>query len=1160
MSKEREASLDKLSLNQYAPARVWGARLLPLALLLDLAAVPAAAQNFHWDGGTVNGGNPAANANGGTGTWNTTITNWDTAATGGASTAWVNGNNNAFFGGTGGTVTLGVPVTAQNVTFTVGGYTLAGNTLTLGGTTPTITGTGTISSVIAGTAGMTTGGGNATLTLSAANTFTGPLTITHGVTAVSTGSVILAPGGSLATSAVTIGTAASSGPVTVVVLQNQGNNQLTNATVTFNAVPTRWAYWQLLGTSQSVLGVVDSAAAGVIEGTESQIGIGNSTLTLTGSGSYSFNGFMRNTAGGSGTLALVKSGTGTQTLSGALINYTGATTVSGGTLSLSNATAYRSATTVNSGTTLELAGNTNVAHPAAFSLTLNDGSTLNDTSTAFNTFNDSNVAINGTVGINVTNNGVNNQLFIGGTSTGLTGSGTINVTNTGSATTGVTFRGNGTFSGTMNVSGGVVNIGTFNVLAGPLALQNTDLNLTNSARLNLAGAAFATATNASVKTLSGNSTATVTLGGQTLTLGTNNGTGATFAGVISGTGALVKTGTGTQTLTGSNTYTGTTTISAGTLQVGDGGTSGTLGTGAIIDNASLVFNRSNTLTVANAISGTGSLTQAGSGTTILTGAKTYSGGTFLNAGTLQVSSDANLGNAAGGLTFNGGTLRTTATFGTTRTTTLNAGGGTFETQAGTTLTQGGAISGAGALTKTGAGTLLLTDAATYTGGTTISAGTLQLGNGGTSGSIVGDVLNNGTLTFNRSDTSTFDGVISGTGSVVQAGSGTLILSADHDYTGGTTINAGTLQIGNGGATGSVVGNIANNSALAFNRSDDVTYGGVISGTGSLTQAGSGQLTLTGTNTFTGGTTVNAGLLTVNGSLASGVNVLGGGSLGGTGTIGGNVTVSGTISPGNSIGTINIVGNYIQNPGSTYQVELNAAGQSDLISITGNATINGGTVAVQAGSVARNAIYTIVTATGSVAGAYSGLSSNFAFLTPLLSYDARNVYLTFQTAFAGGAQSGNQKAVGAALDQVSPSATGDLDTAVNALANLTTQQGLPALEAISGQPYADFGTMNVNNGALFMNALAQQMAMARGGAAAPASARRWPRPAISLPAMGSARGAPGRVRWADWARCWATAIPARSPTTSAAPRQAWTTASTRASWSASASATPMARSG
>ena len=465
---------------------------------------------------------------------------------------------------------------------------------------------------------MTTGGGNATLTLSGANTFTGPLTITHGVTAVSTGSVIFsAPGGSLATSAVTIGTAASSGPVTVVVLQNQGNNQLTNATVTFNAVPTRWAYWQLLGTSQSVLGVVDSAAAGVIEGTETQIGIGNSTLTLTGSGSYSFNGFMRDSFTGSGTLALVKSGTGTQTLSGANINYTGATTVSGGTLRLFNTNNYRSATTVNGGARLELAGTGNIAH--LNSLRLNDGATLTKTNTGADNFNSSNVVINGTVAIT---NSAANVLQIGGLTTGLTGSGTINMTNTGGGTAGLMFRGAGhNFSGAINVSGGAVTITSLGTSAATFVLQNTDLNFTNGARLNLNGFI---PTDASIKSLAGDSTATATLGARTLTLGTNNGTGATFAGVISGTGGLVKTGTGTQTLTGSNTYTGTTTISAGTLQVGNGGTTGTLGTGAIIDNASLVFNRSDTLTVANAISGTGSLTQAGSGTTILTGAKTYS--------------------------------------------------------------------------------------------------------------------------------------------------------------------------------------------------------------------------------------------------------------------------------------------------------------------------------------------------------------------------------------------------------------------------------------------------------------------------------------------------------------------------------------------------------
>ena len=371
-------------------------------------------------------------------------------------------------------------------------------------------------------------------------------------------------------------------------------------------------------------------------------------------------------------------------------------------------------------------------------------------------------------------------------------------------------------------------------------------------------------------------------------------------------------------------------------------------------------------------------------------------------------------------------------------------------------------------------------------------GRLQFSNYALPGTTIGSLAGSGTVNLTdisnaqtksltiggNNQSTTFSGQIVGGGSIVKAGSGTLVLTGDNTYSGGTTINTGTLQIGNGGTTGSVPGNIVNNAALAFNRSDDVTYGGVISGTGSLTQASAGQLTLTGTNTFTGGTTVSAGRLVVNGSLASGVLVNNGATLGGTGTIGGNVTVGGAISPGNSIGTINIAGNYTQNQGSTYQVEV--GGQSDLINITGNATINGGTVAVQGVAGARQATYTIVTATGGVAGTYSGLTSNFAFVTPSLSYNAQNVFLTLQTSFAGGGQSGNERQVGGALDKIKDAASGDLDTVVTALANLDRQRGPSLLDVISGQPYADFGTMNVNNAALFMNALAQQMAMARGG--------------------------------------------------------------------------------
>jgi fibronectin-binding autotransporter adhesin len=213
-----------------------------------------------------------------------------------------------------------------------------------------------------------------------------------------------------------------------------------------------------------------------------------------------------------------------------------------------------------------------------------------------------------------------------------------------------------------------------------------------------------------------------------------------------------------------------------------------------------------------------------------------------------------------------------------------------------------------------------------------------------------------------------------------------------------------------------------------------------------------------------------------------VTVGGGGTLGGSGTIAGAVGNSGIVAPGNSIGTLNIVGSYTHAAGSTYQVEVNAAGQSDLINVTGapgTATINGGTVKVlaEAGSYGRSTTYTILTATGGVTGTFSNVTSNFAFLTPSLAYDANNVFLTlFQSssAFASGAQTSNQFAVGTVLDAANATASGDFNTVLNALAGLDTTQGPKALDAISGQPYASFGTANVAMGYAFANAVGNQM--------------------------------------------------------------------------------------
>ncbi|MFG1465914.1 autotransporter-associated beta strand repeat-containing protein [Xanthobacter sp. DSM 24535] len=354
---------------------------------------------------------------------------------------------------------------------------------------------------------------------------------------------------------------------------------------------------------------------------------------------------------------------------------------------------------------------------------------------------------------------------------------------------------------------------------------------------------------------------------------------ATIASELTGTGGLVKTDFGTLVLTAANSYAGGTIVREGTLQLGDGGTSGSI-VGDVANHGTLAFNRSDTYTFGGVISGTGTVIQAGTGTTVLTGANTYTGGTAINAGTLLVSADDNLGAAAGGLAFDGGTLENTSAFTTARTIALAAGGGTFNTAAD--LTASGVISGTGALTKTGAGTLTLTGDNAYAGGTTISAGTLQLGDGGTSGSIIGDVTNNSVLAFNSSDDLSYGGVISGSGALQQNGTGTTILTADNTYAGVTTITAGMLQLGNGGTSGSIVGDIVNNGVLAFDRSNDLSYAGAISGTGSLSKFGAGTLTLTAANTYSGGTIIDAGTLSISSDTnlgnASGSLIFNGGTL------------------------------------------------------------------------------------------------------------------------------------------------------------------------------------------------------------------------------------------------------------------------------------------
>jgi len=256
----------------------------------------------------------------------------------------------------------------------------------------------------------------------------------------------------------------------------------------------------------------------------------------------------------------------------------------------------------------------------------------------------------------------------------------------------------------------------------------------------------------------------------------------------------------------------------------------------------------------------------------------------------------------------------------------------------------GEISGTATLTKTNSGALTILTTNNYSGVTIIGQGILQLGNGITSGSIGTNVIqNSGLLILNLPGSSTFSNAVSGTGGLVQAGSGTLTLTASNSYSGGTIISNGTLQLNTGAWFGS--GNLTNNGVLVLNSSGNSTVSAAISGTGAVTLAGSGTVTLTGNNTYSGGTTVNNGTLLMNNSTGSGtgtgaVTVASGSTLSGSGVIGGAVTINsgGIYAPGNPVGTLTVSNNFTANSGAVLNYTLGTS--SDRTIVSSNLNLSG----------------------------------------------------------------------------------------------------------------------------------------------------------------------------------------------------------------------------
>lgn len=250
----------------------------------------------------------------------------------------------------------------------------------------------------------------------------------------------------------------------------------------------------------------------------------------------------------------------------------------------------------------------------------------------------------------------------------------------------------------------------------------------------------------------------------------------------------------------------------------------------------------------------------------------------------------------------------------------------------------GKITGTVSFTKTNSGTLTILTANDYNGVTTISQGTLQVGNGTTSGALgSGALQNNGLLLMQQPNSTALSNAISGVGVLVQAGAGTLTLNGSNTFSGGVMISSGVLQIGSGGTIGS--GGVTNIASLVFNNSASNVVNSTIGGTGSLTVLGGGTLALGGNNSYGGNTTVTSGTLLVNNALGTGaVSVASGSRLGGSGKIGGAVTVNsgGILMPGNSVGTLTMASNLTMNAGSIMNFDLGTS--SDRVVVSNNLSL------------------------------------------------------------------------------------------------------------------------------------------------------------------------------------------------------------------------------
>ena len=505
-----------------------------------------------------------------------------------------------------------------------------------------------------------------------------------------------------------------------------------------------------------------------------------------------------------------------------------------------------------------------------------------------------------------------NAIFVGagGTATNDIASGTLSSIGT------LTFDGSNSY--TLEAASGSAGYNSASALAIGGTIANNSLAVQT---INLATSFAANQTiNANTGGLVIGGNVSIGTGAILSVVGSNN---TTISGVVSGLGGLTKNSSSTLTLSGNNSYAGNTIIAQGKVLIGDNNAFGTgsmkLGISGVNATITLASTDGTARTISNALDG-----WVGSNWNTTFGEA--SGGT-------------------GNLTF-------------TNTGSVALGSATRTLNILNTTTFAASFSGSsGIITKTGAGTLIFAGASTYGGVTTINAGTLQLGNGLSTGSLnaTSSITNNGTLVFSRNNTQTqgtaFGTVISGSGNVIQNGTGTLVLNGVNTYTGSTTVSTGNLTISNASALGGTAAGTTVASGAALQIQGDIAVGAeALNLTGSgFSNAGalrniSGANSLAGAITLSGATTIgsDAGTLTLSGGISGTQNL----TLVGAG----NITLSGGIATSTGTLTKNGSGTATLSAANTY---------------SGSTTINSGTLVAAAANALGSTSQIVVTTGGSL---------------------------------------------------------------------------------------------------------------------------------------------------------------------------------------------------